>query len=236
MLPAYVFDKSIEKADDFASFKSYFKQDGDFYLLKPSEAGVSYLLGRERVPEKLDVFFDFSYPQSPEFFKLLGVFAQKHENYDVRVNFLAIRNESDELVAKGGQTEVEEFRRVASMDALYPHQVFNYLACRASQMQRGLDWWGDCAVKSEIDTFKVKEHLSSESGQAAMDERVRLTNELEILTGPTFVVNNTEIFGIVNVPALEEFEEAVLGKDNSMQENASQKNKKSMVNTGSVKS
>ncbi len=209
MLPAFVFNKSVAGLSQFDAIKPHMLEGKDHYLLKPSDSGVSYLLDRPKVSKRLDVFFDFSYNQAPELFRLLKSFKEKHKNYDVRLNFLVVRDKEGHFVSRGGESEIEEFRRVACIDKLYPGSLFDYLICRSSQ--KGLSWWGDCALEAGIDTMQVKECVFLEAGQAAFDEHIAVSNELEVLSGPTFIIENKEIFGIVNVPSLQEFEKTVIG-------------------------
>ncbi len=112
-------------------------------------------------------------------------------------------------MSRGGASEKEEFRRIACIDHLYHNELFNYLICRSKQ--KGLSWWGECAIESHIDTLRLKACVSSEGGRADFDARIALPEELQIINGPVFIIDNKEIFAIVNVPALEEFEKTVMG-------------------------
>lgn len=208
MLPVYLLDKSISGLKQFPDIKSHFIEGKDAYFLKPSDSGVSYLLRRDKIAKRLDVIFDFSYHQAPALFELLKAFKEKHADYDLRLNFLVIRNKDGEFVSRGGASEIEEFRRIACIDHLYHEELFNYLICRSRQ--KGLSWWGECAIESHIDTLQLKACVSSEGGRADFQARIALPEELQIINGPTFIIDNREIFAIVNVPALEEFEKTVI--------------------------
>lgn len=209
MLPAYVFDKDISGLKQFDSVKTFLMEGKNNYLLKPSDSGVSFLLERPRLTKRLDVFFDFSYNQTPELFQLLKVFQEQHKDYHIFLNFIVVRDKEGRLMSRGGDSEVEEFRRIACIQKMYPDQLFDYLICRSPQ--KGLSWWGDCALESKIDSMQIKECVVSEYGRAAFDEHIALSEEFQIINGPTFIVENKEIFSIVNVPSLKEFEETVVG-------------------------
>ncbi len=208
MLPAYLFAKDIEKSQAFKAFSMNLDKGKDSYMLKPSKAGVSYVLGRKRIPKRLDVFFDFDSASLPELFSLLKDFKEKHKDIDVRINFLVARAKNGELMARGGVYMIEEFGRMACIDDLYPKKVFDYLICRSSETQSS--WWDTCATKSKIDPAKIKKCAVSQAGREKLFARIGLTQELEIVTGPTFLVDNAEIFAVVNAPSLEEFEKVVL--------------------------
>ncbi|MFH0940613.1 MAG: hypothetical protein V1840_02015 [Candidatus Omnitrophota bacterium] len=209
MLPAYVFGKDIEKSENFSMLASMLQKGKAFYLFKPSSSGVSYILARKRIPKRLDVLFSFSNAQLSDLFRLLKAFGEKHKDIDVHINFIAVRDEKGEIISKGGISEIEEFARLACIDELSPKKTYDYLLCRSTQTQSS--WWDTCAAQVKIDAARVKECVFSDIGRKALLKRIKLTEELEVASGPTIVVDNKEIFSIVNVPNLEEFEKAVLG-------------------------
>ncbi len=209
MLPAYLFHKDIEKSGIFPVFSPNLDKGKNAYLLKPSRSGVSYVLGRQRIPKRLDVFFDLQNESLPKVFTLLKTFKEKHKDIDVHINFLAVQAKDGTLLSRGGVPEIEEFSRIACIDDLEPPKVFDYVICRSSQ--RESSWWDACVVQLKIDPSKIKKCALSSKGKESLLEHTKLTQELEIASGPTFIVDNKEIFAIVNVPSLEELEKVVLG-------------------------
>lgn len=209
MLPAYVFGKDIEKSPNFSMLASLLQKGKESYLFKPSSSGVSYILARKSIPKRLDVFFSFTNAQLSDLFRLLKAFGEKHKDIDVHINFIAVRDEKGELISKGGVSEIEEFARLACIDELSPQKTYDYLLCRSTQTQSS--WWDTCATQGKIDAARVKECVFSDIGRKALIKRIKLTEELEVASGPTFIVDNKEIFSVVNVPKLEELEKAVLG-------------------------
>ncbi|MFH1691390.1 MAG: hypothetical protein ABIC68_02285 [Candidatus Omnitrophota bacterium] len=209
MLPAYILDKDISELKQFDAVKTFLIEGENNYLLKPSDSGVSFLLERPRIPKRLDVFFNLGYNQSPELFQMLKVFQEQHKDYRIFLNFIVVRNKDGQPMSQGGPSEIEEFRRIACIEKMYPDHIFDYLICRSSQ--KGLSWWGDCALEFKIDSMQVKECVASEYGRVAFDEHIALSEEFQIVNGPTFIVENNEIFSIVNMPSLKEFEQTVIG-------------------------
>ena len=209
MLPAYILDKKVEESEAFPIFKSSVDEGASGYMLKPGSTGVSYFLGRDIIAKRLDVFFDFSYPQLSQLFGVLKAFHEKHSDVFIQFHFLAIQDTDGTFISKGNASEVEEFKRDACIDALYPKELLDYLICRAYQKESS--WWDECARQAGLDPLKIKERVFSKQGKEDFIERIRLTKELQVATGPTFVIDNKEVFGIVNVPTLEEFEHVVLG-------------------------
>ncbi len=211
MLPAYIFHKDAEQSDAFKAFRSNLEEKNGYYRIKPAVAGVSYVVGRQRTSRTIDVFYDYRYPALRSLFELLSAFAHKHPDFQINWHFLAVFDRDKGFMSLGPAADIEEFKRVACVEKFYPKRVLDYLICRTKQVDAG--WWDECAKEAGIDSRKIKSCALSDEGAALLKERIRMTEELEIASGPTFVVDNVEIFGIVNVPSLKEFEETVMRKD-----------------------
>jgi hypothetical protein len=210
MLPAYLFPVDFEKSEYFTHFKAILKKGSEFYLANPEKTGVSYLLKNKRMPNRLDVVFGFDKAASPELFKMLKVFCEKHKDIDVRIHFLAIPDNDKKgnfLARRGDALELEELNRIACIDSAYPGKTFDYLVCRSAQNEGR---WDECLPGLKIDPSKIKDCAV---GQKAMAKYTKLTQELKIASGPTFVIDNKEIFSIINIPSLEEFESFVFGEE-----------------------
>ncbi|MFH0876960.1 MAG: hypothetical protein V1863_01875, partial [Candidatus Omnitrophota bacterium] len=204
MLPAYFFHKDVQALTTFSTLSQMLTKGKDVYYLNPASSGVSYLVGRARTPETIDLFFDFRYPQLTELFRMLKVYHEKHPEKKIRIHFLAVHNEGGNIVSQGPAGEIEEFMRIACIEDLYPEKIWDYLACRAVNVQS--TWWDQCTGQAEIDPSRIKACALSPRGKAALEQRIQLTEELKIATGPTFVIDNKEIIGIISVPPLDEFE------------------------------
>jgi len=211
MLPAYVFGRDIEKSPNFSVLAGALQKGKASYLLKPSNSGVSYIIAGKRVPKRLDVFFSFNNSGLFDLFSLLKAFGEKHKDHSIYLNFIAVRDENGELMSKGGVSEIEEFSRLACIDELFPKKTYDYLLCRSTQAQSS--WWDACAASEKIDAARIKECVFSDAGRKALLKRIKLTEELEVASGPTIIVDNKEILGIRNVPKLEGFEKAVIGEE-----------------------
>ncbi len=211
MLPAYIFDQNVEKSESFAAFNPMLAHEADEYFLKPQFSGVSYILGREKIEKRLDVFFGFDKAASPQFFALLKDFSARHRDIKVKLHLLAVPDTKTKgafMVREGNIAELEELGRIACVDALYPKKVFDYLICRSKNPASS--WWDSCSSESKMDSARIRVCATSEEGTAALLERTKLTQELEVASGPTFVIDNQEIFAMAGVPSLGELEEAVL--------------------------
>jgi hypothetical protein len=211
MLPAYIFHKDAEQSDAFKAFRSNLEEKDGYYRIKAAVAGVSYIIGRPRKSKTIDVFYDYRYPALRPLFELLSAFARKHPDFQINWHFLAVFDRQKGFMSLGAAADIEEFKRVACVQKFYPKKVLDYLICRTGQVDAG--WWDECAKQAGIDARKIKACALSEEGVGLLKESIRMTEELEMASGPTFVIDNVEIFGIVNVPSLKEFEETVMRKD-----------------------
>ncbi|HQP91150.1 MAG TPA: hypothetical protein PLU24_00560 [Candidatus Omnitrophota bacterium] len=213
MLPAYIFDRKIEEVGNFDRLSKFLIPSEKGYMLRPQFSGVSYILGRKRLPNRLDVFFGFDDKTTPEFFKLLKDFSGRHKTVDLRFHFLAVSDVKEKgkfLARYGDEAELEELRRIACIDNLYKDQVYDYLICRSNNM--GSSWWDGCLDPSKVDLGKIRSCATSEAGRTVFSGYTKLTQDLKIASGPTFIIDNVEIIGMDKVPSLENFEKAVIIK------------------------
>lgn len=204
MLPAYFFGSDVEKSQIFPSYRPYLEEGDDFFMIKPGISGVSYLLGRRRIDKRLDVFFNLDYDQLPKLFETLRDLKNRHKDLDIKLHYLAIEGKDGSLIAKGGKPEVEEFERIACVEDIAPDKLFDYLVCRVKQ--NGSTWWDECTSPWGIASESIKKCVFSGRADELVKENIKMTEDLKIASGPTFVINNKEIFSIVNVPAIEELE------------------------------
>lgn len=211
-LPVFLFDKEVTKTDVFAKLGPIFEEKAGFYALRQESAGVSYLRDRQRIPGRVDVIWDQRYRQSGALFGLLREFRKKHPDHDVRIHFLWRATGEDGLhIPVGSGLELEELRRIACIDASSHDRIFDYLTCRHEQGEAG--WWDECFQKAGLDVKKIKGCSTSPEGQLQMQEHLKLSASLSITTGPTFIVENKEIFFIENVPTLGELEKIIISEE-----------------------
>lgn len=204
MLPAYLIDESVEKENIISQVNRIAKKIENYYVLEPQFSGVSYFTNRGKIPNRLDVFFDIGTKDIVKILEVLQTLKNKRPDIDIHLNFLVIEDKQSGFIAKGKKFEIEEFFRSACISKHYPDKFWQYLSCRFSDIDSS--WWDDCALKFNMDARKIKGCAQSEEGKILLREFIRLTQELEIVFGPTFLVNNQEVFGSKDVPSLEELE------------------------------
>jgi protein-disulfide isomerase len=81
--------------------------------------------------------------------------------------------------------------------------------CRAANP--GTAWWEDCLPET-LDGAVIRQCARSRQGQELLRENIALGRELEIAAGPTYLLDNEEIFGSSMAPTKEEFRKIILEK------------------------
>ncbi|MDD3987735.1 MAG: hypothetical protein WC293_00115 [Candidatus Omnitrophota bacterium] len=196
-LPAYILDAGIEKTQVFDNLKGNLEKTGDSYILKPEVAGVAYLLDREAIKGRLDVFISLYNKDAFEILELV-------RDFNPKIHFLALALE-DGFDAPQGRMEVEEGLRGVCLNEYYPEFFFDYISCRAKNINSS--WWEDCA--KGFDTEKIRECARGPQGVSLLKENIQLNRELKIMFGPVYLLDNREIFGSKGVPKKEDFKKII---------------------------
>lgn len=181
-LPVYLLGKEIEKEKGFDSLKENLEPRGDFYMLKPEFSGIAYFLDRKKIKGKLDLFISLYDKDTPELLESTGDFGQD-------IHFLVVEKDN-RFDALKGNLEVEEYLRAICVKKYYPEIFWNYITCRAKIIDSS--WWDDCLDK--LDTDKIKNCARSQEGHNLLKENISLNKELQIMTGPVYLLDNQQIF------------------------------------------
>lgn len=192
-LPVYLLDKAAEKEKAFDNLKENTVVKGAWYMLKPQFTGVSYFPGRMRTEGKIDVFISLYDKHSAQLLDTL-------KDFSPSVHFMAVRQQ-DKFEAPKGNLEVEEYLRAACVQKYYPQKFWDYLSCRARQIDSS--WWEDCL--GEFDPGKIKTCARSDEAAGLLQENINLNKELEVMSGPTYLLDNQEVFSISGTPTKEDF-------------------------------
>ncbi len=196
-LPAYILGKEIEKEKNFDKIKDSFEAKGDSYILKPQASGISYLFKRKAKKGNLDLFFSMFEKDAAQ---LLAV----TKEFNPHLHFLAVETK-DGFDAKNGGFEVEEYLRALCVKKYYPQKSWDYLGCRAKNINSS--WWEDCL--SGADAFKVKTCARGPEARSLLKENISLTKELEVMSGPVYLLDNHQIFSSRGVPDKEELKKII---------------------------
>jgi len=196
-LPAYLLGKEIEKEKNFDTLKANLEEKSDFYMLKPQFGGVSYFLNRKKIKGKFDLFLSLFDKDSMQLLDRI-------REFNPAIHFLAV-DQQGKLDAPGGNLEVEEYLRAVCVQKNYPGYFWDYITCRTKSISSS--WWEDCAAY--LDANKIKTCAKSSEGNSLLRENINLNKELQIISGPTYLVDNQEIFGSNGVPSKEELRKII---------------------------
>lgn len=196
-LPAYILGEEIEKEDKFLDIKNDLLQVKGGYLLKPQAAGLAYFFSRKIKKGNLDLFLSLFDKDAPE---ILAV----TEEFKPVFHFL-VTEKGDGFEAKGGNLEVEESLRGVCAQKYYPQKFSDYLVCRSKNINSS--YWEDCLPKTGIQ--KIKECARGPEGVKLLKENISLNNQLQIYSGPAYLLDNREIFSSRGAPAKEELRKII---------------------------
>ncbi|MDD2752414.1 MAG: metallophosphatase [Candidatus Omnitrophica bacterium] len=182
-LPSYLFAKEVEQEKKFPDFKERFELRGNFYLVKPQYCGISFFLDRKKINGKLDLFISL-------FAKDAAGVLEGVKNLHPGVHFLITENNGN-FDALNGNPEVEEGLRAVSVAKYYPEKFWAYITCRSKNINS--TWWEDCL--SETESNKIRTVSRSQEAKDLLKENIRLNKEVQVMLGPTYLVDNQEIFG-----------------------------------------
>jgi len=196
-LPVYLLGKEAREEKSFDNMRKNLEIKDDYYMLKPEFGGVSYFLDRKKIKGKLDLFIGLYDKDTPALLEMI-------RDSNPTIHFLAVENK-DNFDAAKGNLEVEEYLRCACVEKYYPKIFFDYLICRAKNINSF--WWEDCL--GQLDTNKIKICARSDEGKAILRENIGPDKDLKIMFGPLYLLDNQVIFGIQGVPKKEAFKKLI---------------------------
>jgi hypothetical protein len=192
-IPAYLLDRSVEKDPIFEKLRPNLELRGDFYLLSPRVSIPGNFFGRQKLEDRFDLFLSLQNKDSGELLDTLKEFTPE-------VHFLAVED-NEGFIAPGGKPEIEEYLRAACVQKYYPGFFYSYISCRAKNQDA--PEWNDCL--QDVDLTEVKTCASGPEGENLLRLNIALNLELGIINGPTYLLDNQEIFSSPKVLKKEEF-------------------------------
>jgi len=193
ILPAYILGKEVENQESFGGMADKLDKKDGYYILKPQLSGIVYYLDRAPVEGKLDLFISL-YDKNSQ--RLLEVIKE----FNPKVHLLVVE-QADKFEAANGNMEVEDYLRAVCIKKYYPDSFWDYISCRAKNNDSS--WWNECMGK--IDADKIRLCAKGDEGKGLLRENISLNKELQIMYGPTMLLDNREIFGLRGVPNREDF-------------------------------
>ena len=200
-LPAFLVGKQVEKEKSFDQIKSGLDEAGEYYMVKPEMAGFGYFLDRPVMPGKLDVFISIFMPGADKLLESLKEFRPQ-------IHFLVFTEKDGSFSAEKGAPEVEEALRSVCVSKAFPGFYYDYLICRARDPSS--TWWDKCLDGPDLSV--VRKLALGEDGTELLKENISLGAELNVHRGPTYLLDNREIFSSVSVPSKEDLRKIIIRK------------------------
>ena len=196
-LPIYLLAKNVQDERNFSVIKDLLEIKGDYYLAKPELAGVGYFINRPATKGTLDIFLSLFDKDMSETLSVLREFNPK-------IHFLVLyaNNAFDALK---GNIEIEEDLRAVCVQKHYPKKFWDYIICRSKNIDSS--WWDSCLTGVNMD--KIKACARGPEGQELLKNNSKINKELRVMTGPTYLMDNNEIFASRGVPSKEELKKVL---------------------------
>ena len=193
-LPAFIFEAKVADEDNFDKIKNDLELIGNFYVLKGSSSGVSYFLKQKVKSGNFDLFFSL-------FENDASLLLTTLQEFNPVLHFLTA--EKDKVFdAKYGAPEVQEDLRAVCVQKYYPKKFWDYLICRSKDIRSS--YWEDC-LGGGVDALAIKSCARGQEGIDLLRENTDLNKQLQISSGPSYLLDNREIFSSRGVPPKEVF-------------------------------
>ncbi|MFA5356683.1 MAG: hypothetical protein WC301_04690, partial [Candidatus Omnitrophota bacterium] len=192
-LPVYLLGKEAERQEAFVKLKGNITEKDDFYMLNSRFTGIAYYADRKPVKGKLDFFIGL-YDNNSQ------VLLDNIKEFNPIVHFLSVEKDNGDFESKNGNMETEEHLRSVCVSKYYPREFMDYIICRGKTPDSS--YWQDCLGNKN--TAKINACARGEEGKKLLRENISLNKELKIMHGPTYLLNNREIFSSHGAPGKEE--------------------------------
>ncbi len=191
-LPAYLLGKEVERENNFSTLKDNLETRGGLYLLKPQFSGITLFLNRKREKGRLDLFVSL-------YDRNISGILEVLKGFDPQIHFLAAEKDNKFWV-KNGEPELEDCLRGACVKKYYPDYFWKFISCRGKNIESS--WWQDCLEGA--DPQKIKACAQGQEGRELLKENIRLNRDLEVINGPTYLIENQDIYSSRGIPDKEE--------------------------------
>jgi hypothetical protein len=103
------------------------------------------------------------------------------------------------------QPEIEEYLRCVCVKKYYPQRFWNYLICRARNINSS--WWDDCL--GGVDTQRIRNCAKGSEGRLLLKKNISLNKEVQVSLGLSYLLENRQIFSSRGVPSKEELRKII---------------------------
>jgi len=196
-LPAYAIEDNESTRENLSQpiNSGVFEKIGNYYVFYNKQGKIMINNAKEE-PKKLELYVMSQCP--------FGVMAENSiidalnnslidKDIKIEIHYIAdaIKNEKGELTFRSlhGEEEWKEDVRQLLINKNYPQKFFSYLLERNKNYQSSQ--WQDAALKAGIDPKEIEANF--EKGKQLLAEDTKKSQELDINTSPTFIVNGNMI-------------------------------------------
>lgn len=217
-LPAFLFEKTVEKDPGYARLKRWMTPQGDFLNLnvgakfdptaeictnKVDDTGngkidcadatcANTLECRKEEANKLELFIMSGCPFGVKALDAMKevLEAFKDDKLNFVVHYIATENPDGTFKALHGQWEVDEnIRELCAFKHGGIQKGMEYAWCRNPKI-RDASAWKDCVTKAKIDMKKMEACATGPEGKKIHSTDIKIGNAMGISASPTWLANN----------------------------------------------
>ncbi len=200
-LPAYLFDDSIEEAENFDSLlrNNAIEKRGGYYQMVFNKLREGMFLDRKWQPGELDVYVMSQCPFGPDAY--LQLVEAKEEGWippEIKINLYYIAeakldpdDKSIEFSSYHGTAEAEEDMRQLCVAEYYPEKFSEYVKLRNENIKSTL--WEKPALAAGVDPARIIACVYRK-GKELLLKNAHKAQKLGITSSPTFLWENEYVF------------------------------------------
>ncbi|MBW2985616.1 GILT family protein [Candidatus Woesearchaeota archaeon] len=229
-LPSLLFDDSVKEGEGYSNIQGYLQQIGEYQTLKVgatfdpnaeicdndidddnnnlidcNDPGCSSkVVCRQEQSQKLDLFVMSQCPFGVKAENAMKEILENFPNIDFDLHFIANDNGDGTFSSLHGQPEVDGNIRQSCIEKYYPNKFMDYIWCQTDNYQNIGSTWESCASKNGISTEAIKTCAEGEEGKQLLRENIKLTNDLNIGSSPTWFANNRYQFSGIDAETVKQ--------------------------------
>ncbi len=245
LLPAVLFDDSVQKDENYANVEQYLVPAGDYTSLRigadfdPSaeicdngiddtgnglvdcqdETCKGTIVCRDEIKDDLQVFIMSDCPYGKQaIIALKDVIANFGSALKYDVHYIASES-GDSFSSLHGTYEADEDIVQLCTKQHSPDVWFEYVYCRSEEGIKGNDW-KNCAEQTGVDISAVESCVNGTEGAELLRQDIKIAQGLSISASPTWLANNKYIFSGIAAEAIKssfcKYNPALSGCENTL--------------------
>jgi len=228
LLPAILFDSTVESAANYANVQNFLDEAGDYLSLRfeadfdPTaeicdneidDTGNGLvdcedltcsetLACRTLIENHLAVFVMTDCPYGKEAIKALAPVVEAMPDLDYEINYIVADNGDGTFRSLHGAYEVEEdIRQLCALEE-GQDKFLAYALCRSENGVKGVDW-NSCADEAGLDKVILEACVTGSKGVELLTENAKIATALGIGASPTWITNNRYKFSGITAEVIQ---------------------------------